>query len=155
MPASSRPARIGFLLSQLGAHASEVFAEQVRELGVTPSEAGVIRIIGRTPGMSQRDLAEKLGIVQSRVVAIIDRLETAGLARRTRSSSDRRVQNVELTEAGSVVLRKLRGAAEAQESVLVDGLSATEASQLSELLARLSELRGLDADVHPGYRSER
>ena len=154
MPASSRPARIGFLLSQLGTHAADVFAEQIREHGITPSEAGVIRIIGRTPGISQRELAEKLGIVQSRVVAIIDRLEAASLAGRTRSASDRRVQNVELTDSGKAVLRSLRGAAEAQESVLVDGLSEVDVVQLADLLARLSELRGLDADVHPGVRSE-
>lgn len=148
-----RPARIGFLLAQLGAHATDVFADQVRKLGITPSEAGVLRIIGRTPGISQRDLANKLGIVQSRVVTIVDRLEAAGLAVRTRSTTDRRIQQLELTDAGQATLISLRTAAEAQESILAEGLTTEQKTQLYELLTTLGALRSLDADVHPGYKS--
>jgi DNA-binding MarR family transcriptional regulator len=148
-----RPARIGFLLSQLGAHASDIFADQVHELGVTSSEAGVIRIIGRTPRISQRDLASKLGTVQSRVVTLIDRLETAGLAVRIRSTSDRRIQELELTDEGRDILLSLRSAAEAQESIIAEGLTAEEKMQLYGLLSTLGALRGLDSDVHPGYKS--
>lgn len=149
-----RPARIGFLLSQLGAHASDLFADQVRELGLTPSESGVIRIIGRSPGISQRDLATRLGTVQSRIVSIIDRLETAGLAVRIRSTTDRRIQQLDLTEAGRATLLSLRAAAEAQESILTEGLTPEQKTQLFELLATLGRLRGLDADVHPATKND-
>ncbi|WP_422934497.1 MarR family winged helix-turn-helix transcriptional regulator [Sinomonas sp. P47F7] len=152
MPSTGRPARIGFLLAQLGAHAAELFADQTRGLGITPSEAGVVRIIGRSPGISQRALAETLGSVQSRVVALIDRLEGAGLVTRTRSSADRRVQELRLTESGASVLRSLRHAAEAQEAAIVDGLTAEQATELFGLLSKLSSLRGLDSEVHIGYR---
>ncbi|MCA4132454.1 MarR family winged helix-turn-helix transcriptional regulator [Arthrobacter sp. M4] len=152
MPDKGRPARIGFLLSQLGAHAVELFATQTRALGVTPSEAGVIRIIGRSPGISQRELAELLGSVQSRVVALIDRLEGAGLVTRTRSAADRRVQELRLTPSGNDVLGSLRHAAEAQEAAIVDGLTREQTEELLALLSKLSSLRGLDADVHVGYR---
>lgn len=153
MPSQQRPARIGFLLSQLGALAAELFAAQTRELGITPSEAGVIRIIGRSSGISQRDLAGKLGIVQSRVVVLIDRLESAGFAKRVRSKSDRRTQQLELTEAGQVVLRKLRTAAEAQETAITAGMDPDQRRQLLELLSTLSGLRSLDSEVHRGYRA--
>jgi DNA-binding MarR family transcriptional regulator len=147
-----RPARIGFLLAQLGAHATDVFADQIRHLDISSSEAGVIRIIGRTPGISQRDLATKLGTVQSRVVSIIDRLETAGLAARSRSTTDRRIQQLELTDAGRATLLSLRAAAEAQESIIAEGLTSEQKTQLYELLTTLGTLRGLDADIHPGYK---
>jgi DNA-binding MarR family transcriptional regulator len=149
---SPRPARIGFLLSQLGTHASEVFAARVRELGLSPSEAGVIRIIGRRPKISQRELAELLGAVQSRVVALVDRLEAAGLATRTRSATDRRVQELALTDAGQNTLRALRTVAEAGEAELTAGLSVHQTEDLYHLLDRLRTLRGLHADVHVGYR---
>jgi DNA-binding MarR family transcriptional regulator len=148
-----RPARLGFLLSQLGAHATEVFAAHMRSLGITPSEAGVLRIIGRFPGISQRELADKLGNVQSRVVAVIDHLETARLVVRSRSTTDRRVQRLDLTDAGRAIMPALRQAAEAQEAALVDGLTGEQRAQLYELLTTLAALRGLDADVHPGYRA--
>lgn len=148
-----RPARIGFLLSQLGEHAAGLFAQQTRELGITPSEAGVVRIIGRAPGISQRELADRLGAVQSRVVALVDRLEAAGLVTRTRGTVDRRTQQLNLTERGRTLLAALRRAAEAQEAALTDGLTAEQRTRLFELLTELSELRGLGADRHPGYRS--
>ncbi|NUP74348.1 MAG: MarR family transcriptional regulator, partial [Sinomonas sp.] len=133
VPEKARPARIGFLLSQLGAHAGEIFAAKTRDLGITPSEAGVIRIIGRSPGISQRELAETLGSVQSRVVALIDRLEGAELVTRTRSAADRRVQELRLTESGRAVLRELRYAAEAQEAAIVDGLTPEQTAELFAL----------------------
>lgn len=153
MTSRQRPARIGFLLAQLGAHAAELFAEQTRELGVTPSEAGVIRIVARDPGISQRELADKLGAVQSRIVALVDRLEKAGYVSRTRSITDRRMQQLALTETGHTLLTGLRHAADAQEAQLTHGLSEPQTTALCELLATLSATRGLDADVHPGYRS--
>jgi DNA-binding MarR family transcriptional regulator len=151
--AQERPARIGFLLSQLGVHAAGLFAAHTRELGITPSEAGVLRIIGRNPGISQRALADRLRAVQSRVVALIDSLENSGFVTRTRGMVDRRTQQLDLTEAGRTLLGSLRHAAQSQEAALTEGLSAEQKAHLYELLSALSTLRGLDADVHPGYRS--
>ncbi|MHA7984219.1 MarR family winged helix-turn-helix transcriptional regulator [Rathayibacter sp. CAU 1779] len=152
MSPAGRPARIGFLLSQLGSYASALFAERVRELGITPSEAGVIRIIGRTSELTQRELADRLGTVPSRVVALVDGLERKGLARRTRGQTDRRAQYLDLTDSGRDLLAELRKAAESQEATVTGGLSAEQRADLYELLATLSTRLGLDADVHPGYQ---
>lgn len=152
MPSQQRPARIGFLLSQLGTHAAEVFAEQIQPLGITLSEAGVIRILGRAPGMTQRELATVLGATQSRVVALIDGLERKRLAARTRSTSDRRVQQLELTDQGRDLLPRLRAAAEAQEQAVTKGLSRQQRADLHELLELVAAGQQLDLDVHLGYR---
>lgn len=152
MPRSNRPARIGFLLTQLGMFAADAFAATTRELGITPAEAGVLRILGRQPGINQRELAEKLGTAQSRVVALIDTLETTGYVTRSRSITDRRIQLLDLTDAGRTMLARLRNAAESQEAEITDGLDTGERAQLNQLLLKLSSARGLDPDVHPGYR---
>ena len=146
-------AAIGFLLTQLGSLAAENFAAKTRELGITPPEAGVMRILGRQAGMNQRELAEKLGVAQSRVVALVDSLESAGLVIRERSAADRRSQVLQVTDSGRELLTGLRSAAETQESELTDGLSADDRDQLYELLLKLGVARGLDRDVHPGYRA--
>lgn len=146
-----RPARIGFLLSQLGAMAADSFATKTKELGITPAEAGVLRIIGHQPGINQSDLAVKLGAAKSRVVALIDSLEAAGFAARSRSMRDRRNQELRVTESGRSLLSRLRSAAEAQEVEIADGLADADRAKLYELLLRLSAMHGLDADVHPGY----
>lgn len=153
MPTTSRPARIGFLLTQLGSLAAENFAAKTRELGITPPEAGVMRILARQVGMNQRELAEKLGVAQSRVVVLVDSLESAGLIIRERSTIDRRSQVLQVTDSGRELLTKLRAAAEMQEAELAEGLSAADRDQLYELLLKLGDARGLDRDVHPRQSS--
>jgi DNA-binding MarR family transcriptional regulator len=142
--------RTAFLLSQLGAVASSRFADRTREIGLTPGDAGVIRLLGRAPGLSQRSVAEKLGIVPSRVVPLIDSLQGRGLVDRTRSSTDRRNYELHLTDAGQQVLHELRGIAEQHEAELLAPLTGDQAVQLGVLLAQLADAHGLDRDLHRG-----
>ncbi|GAB2739194.1 MarR family transcriptional regulator [Arthrobacter bambusae] len=143
-----RPRRTAFLLSQLGAAASSRFADRTRDIGLTPSDAGVIRLIGRAPGLSQRSLADRLGAVPSRVVSLIDSLQERGLVERMRSSTDRRNYELHLTEAGKRVLGELRGIAEQHEAELLAPLNDEQITQLGELLAQLANGHGLDRDLH-------
>jgi DNA-binding MarR family transcriptional regulator len=148
-PAPTRSKRTAFLLSQLGALASSRFAERTREIGLTPSDAGVLRLLGRTPGLSQRSLADRLGAVPSRVVPLIDSLQARGLVERVRSSTDRRNYELRLTAEGAKVLRALREIAEQHEAELLAPLTAEQSAQLGTLLALLAGANGLDADLHP------
>ncbi|MBT8160752.1 MULTISPECIES: MarR family winged helix-turn-helix transcriptional regulator [Arthrobacter] len=148
-PASpGRPSRAAFLLSQLGAVASSRFAVRTREIGLSPSDAGVIRLLGREPGLSQRSLADRLGAVPSRVVSLIDSLQERGLVERTRSNADRRNYELHLTDAGTAVLRELREIAEKHEAELLAPLNREQIAQLGFLLAQLAAGHGLDADLH-------
>jgi DNA-binding MarR family transcriptional regulator len=147
-PDLSRSKRTAFLLAQLGALASARFAERTRELGLTPSDAGVLRLVGRTPGLSQRSLADRLGAVPSRVVPLIDSLEARGLVARVRSSTDRRNYELRLTDEGTKVLAKLRGIAERHEAEILAPLTSEQSAQLGSLLARLASAHALDADLH-------
>ena len=155
MDAPRRPARTGFLLSQLGAFASARFAELVKPAGLTPATAGVLRILMQNPGISQRALADRLGAVPSRVVVLVDTLEAAGLVTRTRDPHDRRHHRLDLTDAGRASLRGLRAAAEEQNSDILAPLDPTERATFAELVARLAAAHGLDPDVHRGYGGER
>lgn len=118
---------------------------------MTPAQAGVLRILGRRPGISQRDLADTLGAVPSRVVALIDALQSAGFATRTRSATDRRNHELQLTDAGRAILRELRTVAEAHDDDVTKGLSPVQRAQLAKLLGIVAADFGLDRDVHPGY----
>jgi DNA-binding MarR family transcriptional regulator len=153
VPSTPRPARVGFLLSQLGSHAAAAFADRTREIGITPAQAGVLRILGRQPGINQRDLARRLGAVQSRVVVLIDGLESAGHVVRERSSTDRRNYELRLTEQGTATLARLRTIAETHEAELTTGLTDEQRATLADLLATLATTAGLDVEVHPGYRA--
>src|SRR3954468_22258612 len=143
-----QPARIAFLLSQVGAHVSVRFAARCHELELTPSEAAVLRLVGRTPGLSQRSLADRVGTVPSRMVTLIDGLEERGLVARARSSIDRRNYELHLTAHGQALLAALRQGAEAHESEILDGLTPEQTDHLAAALQALLRVHQLDPEVH-------
>ena len=147
-PRSNRPTRAAFLLSQVGSFSSARFAERVRELGLTASEAGVLRFVARSPGTSQRVLADRIGSAPSRVVSLIDSLETHGLLERRRGSVDRRNQELWLTPAGDATLGQLRQLAEEHEAEILGSLTTEQIAQLSALLGSIAEAHQLDRDIH-------
>jgi hypothetical protein len=74
---SQRPTGAAFLLAQLGAHASQRFAERIATLGIAPKHAGILRIISATADCSQQKLAEMLGVLPSTMVVLIDSCEAS------------------------------------------------------------------------------
>ncbi len=147
------PPRTAFLLAQLGADAADRFAERVAALGLTLREAGAIRVLGRRQGISQRELAELLGTVPSRLVALIDELETKGYVVRERSEGDRRNNVLTLAPGGERMLAQLREVAQAHQRDVLGPLDADERQALAALLAKLASASDLTPDGHPGYRS--
>jgi DNA-binding MarR family transcriptional regulator len=79
-----------FLLAQVGAHAAKRFAERLATLKLTPPHAGILRRLSNAPGISQRELAMALGMHASRLVAILDEMESLGLVVREGHAGDRR-----------------------------------------------------------------
>lgn len=155
-PRAERPSpRTAFLLTQLGAHAADLFAARVAALGLSPRDAGALRVLGRSPGISQRELATLLGTVPSRLVALVDDLERRGLVERSRSSNDRRNYELQLTPAGADLLVQLRSVAEEHQGDVLSALDDEESAALSRLLAKLAAGAGLGPDGHPGYRGAR
>ena len=68
-----------FLLAQLGSHAAKQFAQPLAPLKLAPPHAGILRMLNRSSGFSQRELAIRLGMHASRLVGIVDEMESLGL----------------------------------------------------------------------------
>jgi DNA-binding MarR family transcriptional regulator len=147
-----RPTGAAFLLAQLGAHGARRFAERVAEIGLTAPDAGLLRKIASDPGVSQQALAEHLGVMPSRMVALVDELETKGIIERRRSTEDRRNYELHLTERGRRVLGELSRIAAEHEERFCAALSKEERMQLRDLCRRIADEQGLTPGVHPGYR---
>jgi DNA-binding MarR family transcriptional regulator len=147
------PIGAAFLLAQLGSHAATKFAERLREHGLTAPQAGILRLIRTSPGLSQQALAERLDILPSRVVALVDDLEERGLVRRERDPGDRRANVLALTAAGGRALKTIATVARAHENEICAALTGRERRQLTALLGKVAEEQGLRPGVHPGYRA--
>ncbi len=146
------PGGVAFLLAQLGAHAANRFAERIGDLGLTPADVGLLRMIATRPGRSQRSLAEDLGVVPSRVTAMIDPLDRAGLVERRRSTDDRRNYELHLTDNAAETMAHIRQAATEHEDDICSALDDEQRRHLAELLRLVADKQGLTPGVHPGYR---
>ncbi|MFF5211208.1 MarR family winged helix-turn-helix transcriptional regulator [Streptosporangium sp. NPDC000396] len=146
------PRGTAFLLAQVGAHAAARFAERISDLGVIPSDVGLLRMIAVQPGRSQRSLAEELGVVPSRVVALVDGLERKGLIERRRNPQDRRHHELHLTAEGTHVMTATRELGSAHEDEICAALDDAQRAQLTDLLQAIAAQQGLAPGVHPGYR---
>jgi DNA-binding MarR family transcriptional regulator len=142
-----------FLLAQLGAYASGQFAKRLEPLEFTPAHAGIFRIIAATPGLSQQELAAKLGMYASRLVAVIDDLEKRGFIERQPSNTDRRFYALHLTNSGKEQFSAIGVIAREHGRELLAALSDEERSTLTALLERVAKKQGLQEGVHPGYRN--
>jgi DNA-binding MarR family transcriptional regulator len=136
-----------FLLAQVGGHAAASFAERLRALDLVPANAGILRIVQATEGISQQALGSELGVAPSRLVALIDDLEERGLVERRDQPSDRRSYALYLTSKGKDVLKRIAQVAREHQRALCAALTDTEREQLARLLKRI----GLRPGVHPGF----
>jgi DNA-binding MarR family transcriptional regulator len=141
-----------FLLAQLGAHAASQFAERLGVLELAPSDAGILRLLRMAAGLSQQELASKLQIHPSRLVAILDNLEKRGFVERRANPDDRRLYSLYLTKDGEEVLQKIGKVAREHQDALLSALSREERDELANLLLKIADQQGLVRGVHPGYQ---
>ncbi len=143
---------LGFLLSQVGAHAAAKFAERLEPMGLKPAHAGILKVVKHADGLSQQALGERLGIFPSRLVAVLDQLEQRGLVERRDSPTDRRSYALYLTEAGRGAIEQIELIAREHQHALCTALEESERTQLAGFLNRIAAEQGLTPGVHPGFR---
>jgi DNA-binding MarR family transcriptional regulator len=152
LDAMKPPTGIALLLTQLGGHVSARFTEVLSPLDLRPSHVGLLRLIAADPGMSQLRLAERVGIVPSRIVKLLDELEQRGLIERRRSPTDRRHHELHLAPAAAERLADVRRVVAQHDAIIVEPLTASERDTLYELLNKLAAAHGVGPDTPPRYR---
>src|SRR3954468_19944393 len=93
-------------------------AVALESLGLTPALFGLLNLIGARDGAIQQELGSAVGIDPSTMVALIDQLEKAGLAKRRPHATDRRARAVTITPKGRRVLERGRQRSEEHTSEL-------------------------------------
>jgi DNA-binding MarR family transcriptional regulator len=151
-PNETAPRRVAFLLSQVGGRSAQEFARLLVPLGLTPADAGILRLLKHSDGISQQNLAKALHMHASRLVALIDALESHGLVVREPHATDRRLYSLRLTPRGNEILQAIGELARQHNDLMCDGLNSSECAQLESLLQRIADRQGLVPGVHPGYR---
>jgi DNA-binding MarR family transcriptional regulator len=135
------PEHVGFLVRRAQQVHLAVWAEEAGQ-GLSNVQFGVLNVLHRTGGASQRELCDALDLDRSTVAGLVSRLEARGLVERARAAADRRRNLVRLTEAGGAELRRLVPHAAQVDASLTAGLSAEERDTLRRLLTRVLDTHG-------------
>ncbi len=109
-----------------------------REVGLTGPQLTVLKLLETFQDLSLSSLSERIRAQNSTVTGIIDRMEREGLVGRERSTSDRRVVHIKLTEKGAALAREVR--VEPLE-IFRSALTSLTAADLKDLLRILMKLQ--------------
>ena len=137
MPKPERPP-IGLQLARAAKSVSRAFDDALAEAGGSVPVWLVLISLKSQQMRNQRELAEAVGIREATLTHHLNAMDGQGLITRRRDPANRRVHQVELTEAGEAAFQRMRGAATAFDQRLRSGLSGDEVSQLEALLGRLA-----------------
>lgn len=107
------------------------------ETGLTGPQLWAIKIIAESAPIKVSDLARRMYLHPATVVGIIDRLETRGFVERTRSTKDRRVVEITLTDQGKEVVAQ---SPEVAQGLLVKGLEVLPDKKLAHIFDGLEQL---------------
>lgn len=113
---------------------------ETEALGVTSHQVTLLWLVKTRPGLSLRELADEEGISAPSLSGHVDRLESAGLLRRVRSSDDRRRVGLELTPEGRALLKRVRARRTTWLAERIAVLSDDERERLEAALPTLYAL---------------
>jgi DNA-binding MarR family transcriptional regulator len=109
-----------------------------REVGLTGPQLTVIKLLETFDNLSLSSLSERIRAQNSTVTGIIDRMEREGLVRRERSTVDRRVIHIRLSDKGQKLARQIQ--VEPME-IFREALASLTQADLRDLLRIMNKLQ--------------
>jgi MarR family transcriptional regulator, organic hydroperoxide resistance regulator len=114
-----------------------VTKEVARRADLTGPQLTVLKVLEGLGDLSLSELSERIRAQNSTVTGIIDRMEREDLVVRARSTEDRRVVHIQLTEKGARIAREI--AVEPME-VFRSALESLSAGEMRDLLRILTKI---------------
>lgn len=130
-------ASVGYLMHQvLGAVGHEI-ARQLEPSGLTNAQWKPLFKLNIGKASTVAELARECHLDAGAMTRLLDRLEAKNLCRRVRSVADRRVVNIELTEAGRAAANSIPAVLSRVQNAHLAGFTAQEHEALKGFLQRI------------------
>ena len=132
------PGFVGYLLRRAQLSVFEAYHRRFAALDLRPAEFSLLLVVDRNVGLTQRCLAETLGIRPSNLVGVVARLLARALIEQHASPRDRRTISLRLTASGRVLLAQAMTLARELDREVTAELSTKEREKLLDLLSVLA-----------------
>jgi DNA-binding MarR family transcriptional regulator len=114
-----------------------------QETGLTGPQLWAIRVIHQHGPINISDIAKRMYLHQATVLGIIDRLEARGLVSRNRSTDDRRIIWVELTQHGNKLVKTVPEVAQGLLGGNLEDISYNDLAKIDEGISQLVKIFGV------------
>lgn len=128
---------VGYNLKRAYIVMHDDFQRALTEERLAPRVFAALSLVVQYPRETQSELARRLGIERSGLVALVDDLERRGLLQRTTVTGDKRLQALVATTEGVRVHALALGKAQAHERALLSDFTEADKRQLVEMLGRI------------------
>jgi DNA-binding MarR family transcriptional regulator len=128
------PQIVGYMLRRAQLAAFQDFLRSYAEAEIRPAQYAVLTVIERNPGLKQSQVSTALGIKRANLVALLDSLESRGLAKRVPVATDRRSYALHLSYAVTGLLGKLADINAAHEKRVSAKIGESGRRELLKLL---------------------
>ena len=126
--------RLGYLMKHAHLRLTDLTSSALAPLRISGRECAVLIAIDDRAPLSQQEVARRLGVDRTTMVALIDDLEDKGLVQRRADPDDRRKNVVILTDPGRATLHRARAATGEAERRFLAPLSAAEGAAFTDAL---------------------
>ena len=130
---------IFFQLTKASQAGTVFWANQVKHLGVTASQAMLLNFLGEEDRILSRSLGQKLQISSATMTGILDRLEKLALVERQPHPDDRRAILICLTDQGRKYAKEINSIMVKANRDYLGRLGARQSTAFRETLKTLSE----------------
>ena len=144
--------RLGYLMRQAQQALWISLEAELRPLGISASQFGVLRLVDVEPGATGADLAYTSMFSPQSTQEILVVLEAAGFVERRCDDRDGRIRRTFLTTKGARVLGKAHARAIALEERMVAGMSPRQRQELKKALVHIAQALDDDVDDDTGSR---
>lgn len=112
---------------------------RMEDMELNPSQAGILFILNSHGRLSQRQLAQKIGITPPSMTVTLRKLEELGFIHKEPDEKDQRIIRIRLSEAGKECIEKLKSIMDEMEEILYQGFSVEEKLLFRRLLLAMRE----------------
>lgn len=124
----------GFLMFRTARGMKKMLDAKLSEFNVTSSQATILNTLDSNDGQSLSDIGKSVHLDKPAITGLADRMEHDGLVERKRTSSDRRIIQLFLTEKGKKLFNKIEKIIVEVDQELVKTLADQEIRTLHKLL---------------------
>jgi DNA-binding MarR family transcriptional regulator len=128
---------IGYLLRRTGSQLTQTLDRALADYDMTAAQLGILLKLFHGHANTAAELAREMMCDSGAITRMLDRLEDKEFIKRVRSSEDRRVILVELTDKGSQLSDQMKQVTIDALNHHLRGFSAQEIDQLKDFLRRM------------------